>query len=1262
MGSLRQYTTTILIFALIAICISYALFEFRLPGQNSQDYQVKATLSVQEASQRFNAFLFEFTAASTEFASLIEDRIITDNNFRDLPDFDFWGVSVYKEGNPRYWNNFASIPPLDSTLLNSTEVRVSTSRDNNVHFLYSRIPILFTEGTDSTFYHVFTSRKITQENILSIGKELDLNASQLFNKKGEFPIRFSLVQPTESSILSIDSVSTISSQTAGFIYASEEDIHAFWKQTTQQFQTTRAVYLLGILILMSLFFIWVARQLPAIIQLIVQFTVLALLYFGFQLINQFSIGFIYSLFELPAVSIILKIGFVYLIGLSIHHYVSASRSLQSSTLSSSHFIVSGLSGILQGAGYCYFFWTLHEVLLSNSYIFLNEVFFTNWNSNLVILASGGAFYALLSLNYYLLKRFCFYNFNIEWIPLLINVFTYLLTLCGIFFISENVNHSPVILLFAVIPQLISMLWLILQSKAKTRLVGISVLRTFLVLNVFFSVILFLSISFTYSNRIQERMVEAINEFQIESEQEVTNVTRELLSNAFIQLSVSDENEFEEIIRNSIKDEWSTYSISVQLIDSTGTLLSDYTTNLSAPQWSTEFRINELVIPFEFEQGRARNVRPIIRNRPINIINAEFSTFRRGWIPIFTSPDSNIISKWVLASVYIELPDPNRPLRTVIASSGNNTPDYSISVTEYQDQSPVRTSLIGIPITIPEYLELPDYIVSQLLSTPILFTQTTIQNKQISEVFVKGSNNSTYRAASIKPANTQLLYLFLRIYFSIIIPFLILLLIISSTKQWKLLAETRKFKDRLIDRFITASFLCLFVLVGVTFYILDRQNSTEVQDELLSRLNSFVQSIAIQDSASVADPEFLKTSSSILAEDVALFVDASLVNSTTPQIYSQHILPDVLPWTVFQNLTTTGSQQEIQIIQLNGQEMMIGYQPWLDANNKIVGVAAIPTFLRTPKFYEELLSTTSYLLAFFSIIFGLLMVSISVIASRMTSPLEALKLGLGKIASGDLEATLPVTSTDEIGMLTQAYNTMATRLKELQHELAESEREAAWKEMAQQVAHEIKNPLTPMKLNLQHLERQLSETEHQLEKTNPRIASITKSMIEQIEALNKIASDFSKFAKPIRKEFEVIDLNKLVSSVADLYEQELQIKVKPAPRKLFVYGVPDELRRVFVNLIKNAQEAIKEGGEIQIKAETDPAQHHALIHVTDTGKGISEEDQNKIFTPNFSTKTSGTGLGLAITKKIIEEHRGTISFSSEKNKATTFSVKIPLKLN
>ena len=194
MGLLRQYTTTVLISAIIAVCISYALFEFRLPGQNSQDFEAKATLSVQQATQRFNAFLFEFTAASTEFTSLIEDRIIADNNFRNLPDFDFWGVSVYEEGEPEYWNNFASVTPLDSTLLNPMEVRVSTSRDNNVHFLYSRIPILLADGTDSTFYHVFTSRKITQENILSIGEELDLNASQLFNEKGEFPIRFSLVQ------------------------------------------------------------------------------------------------------------------------------------------------------------------------------------------------------------------------------------------------------------------------------------------------------------------------------------------------------------------------------------------------------------------------------------------------------------------------------------------------------------------------------------------------------------------------------------------------------------------------------------------------------------------------------------------------------------------------------------------------------------------------------------------------------------------------------------------------------------------------------------------------------------------------------------------------------------------------------------------------------------------------------------------------------------------------------------------------------------
>ncbi|NIQ10493.1 MAG: HAMP domain-containing protein, partial [Aliifodinibius sp.] len=174
------------------------------------------------------------------------------------------------------------------------------------------------------------------------------------------------------------------------------------------------------------------------------------------------------------------------------------------------------------------------------------------------------------------------------------------------------------------------------------------------------------------------------------------------------------------------------------------------------------------------------------------------------------------------------------------------------------------------------------------------------------------------------------------------------------------------------------------------------------------------------------------------------------------------------------------------------------------------------------------------------IFSFFILGASLISTQLTSPLEALRKGLKKISGGNLETTLPVKSQDEIGSLINAYNIMVYRLKDLQTDLAEAEREAAWKEMAQQVAHEIKNPLTPMKLNLQHLERQISHSDANLSTLKPKIRSLTANIIEQIESLNKIASDFSKFAKPVEQEFEPIEMNELVSQIGDLYGSERDI--------------------------------------------------------------------------------------------------------------------------
>jgi signal transduction histidine kinase len=176
-----------------------------------------------------------------------------------------------------------------------------------------------------------------------------------------------------------------------------------------------------------------------------------------------------------------------------------------------------------------------------------------------------------------------------------------------------------------------------------------------------------------------------------------------------------------------------------------------------------------------------------------------------------------------------------------------------------------------------------------------------------------------------------------------------------------------------------------------------------------------------------------------------------------------------------------------------------------------------------------------------------------------------------------------------------------------------------------------------------------------------VAKINGNMIEQIESLSRIASDFSKFARPLEQEFTELDINKILRNVADLYSNEssITIKLDLNINPLIIYGVKDELQRVFINLVKNGIESIpkREKGLIYIKS------HHksykAIIEITDNGDGISKENMNSIFVPNFSTKSSGTGLGLAITKKVVEEHNGDITFNSTLSKGTTFTLSFDL---
>ncbi len=250
--------------------------------------------------------------------------------------------------------------------------------------------------------------------------------------------------------------------------------------------------------------------------------------------------------------------------------------------------------------------------------------------------------------------------------------------------------------------------------------------------------------------------------------------------------------------------------------------------------------------------------------------------------------------------------------------------------------------------------------------------------------------------------------------------------------------------------------------------------------------------------------------------------------------------------------------------------------------------------------------------------------------------------------------------DEIGALVKEYNKMVRKLEVSAARLAKSEREGAWREMARQVAHEIKNPLTPMKLSIQYLQRAVgNDSPNVKELTN----NVAHTLVEQIEHLSNIASDFSAFSRIGEAVNEVLLLNEVLHSLHALYQGQpgCEILYAEPPHQWYVYADKTQMNRLFTNLLQNAIQAIPESraGHIVMHMSITADKQWVIVSVQDNGEGISPEIQSRIFVPNFTTKNSGTGLGLAMCKNIVEQARGEIWFETRLNVGTTFFVKLPL---
>jgi nitrogen fixation/metabolism regulation signal transduction histidine kinase len=248
------------------------------------------------------------------------------------------------------------------------------------------------------------------------------------------------------------------------------------------------------------------------------------------------------------------------------------------------------------------------------------------------------------------------------------------------------------------------------------------------------------------------------------------------------------------------------------------------------------------------------------------------------------------------------------------------------------------------------------------------------------------------------------------------------------------------------------------------------------------------------------------------------------------------------------------------------------------------------------------------------------------------------------------------SSKEINLLIKAYNAMVDELEESALKLAQSEREEAWREMAKQVAHEIKNPLTPMRLTVQSFQRKFDANDPNLKQ---KINDYSETLIQQIDTMSSVASAFSNFASMPAQQNETLNVVDVVELTMDLFNEEY-VHFKAEEGEIISKIDRTQLIRIITNLVKNAIQAIPEQQEnkavaVTIKKES----NNVIITVADNGMGIATEDFNSIFEPKFTTKSSGMGLGLSIIKNIIENYNGTITVESRKGKGTTFTVSLPI---
>lgn len=286
-----------------------------------------------------------------------------------------------------------------------------------------------------------------------------------------------------------------------------------------------------------------------------------------------------------------------------------------------------------------------------------------------------------------------------------------------------------------------------------------------------------------------------------------------------------------------------------------------------------------------------------------------------------------------------------------------------------------------------------------------------------------------------------------------------------------------------------------------------------------------------------------------------------------------------------------------------------------------------------------------------------------LADEIIRPIVNLEEATRRVAEGDFTVRILSRSNDELSVLVSSFNRMVGELSGSRKKLLQAEKISAWQEIAQRLAHEIKNPLTPIKLSAQRILKKYNSNKDGFDRIlRPAITAI----IEEVENLDKMLVEFREFARLPLPAPELLNLKSLVNEVTAMYRQlsrGVRIDISGIPDKLDLSVDRNQMKQVLANLLKNAIQAMADGGEITLSADNVEKENRAFcrIWIRDTGEGIDEQVRENIFHPYFTTKKDGTGLGLAIVERVIFDHSGTIHFETQKNVGTTFIIDLPMEL-